>query len=379
MKLNFYYLLLLSFAFSTSALAEEQFMSINEYINNYKDIAIAEMERTGIPASIKMGQAILESNHGNSELSKNSKNHFGIKCKKEWRGKKYFHKDDDRNKRGKLIKSCFRVYDSVMDSYIDHSNFLMTRDRYAGLFKYSRTDYKNWAHEIKNSGYATAKHYATKLISIIEQNELYVLDFQQSNPALAKSYSTSTQLYQYQLQLSKKAKTIIQNMDYLVAKPILPLIIENTVIIPNFDERLYGYSYFPERHDFNGIFLNNGLRTTVLKDGQSLQSIAKLHKIPLSKLQKYNDLNANQKLLRGQYIYLMVKPDECSKTLQHTTKKGETLYVVAQLYGVSYEALKIRNRLTSNKLKEGTIIKLSGKRIKSKPKQPYSVKKIKRK
>jgi LysM repeat protein/predicted transposase YbfD/YdcC len=353
--------------------ANEQFMSINEYINQYKNIAIAEMERTGIPASIKIGQAILESNHGNSKLSRNSNNHFGIKCKKEWRGKKYFHKDDDRDRRGRLIKSCFRVYDNVIDSYIDHSNFLLTRDRYAGLFKLSRTDYKAWAYELKKSGYATAKHYATKLISIIEKNELYILDFQASNPAIAKSYSTSTQLYQYQLQQSKNAKLTIKNLSFLPTKPLKPLINTNQSDIPDLGERLYGVSYFPKRHNINGVFLNNGLRALALPDGYSLKDISKYHKVDVSKLLKYNDLSPNQLLLRGQYIYLMPKETEYKSKTFHEVKAGETLYIVSQLYGVDYEALRIRNRLNNGNLKPGMKIKLNGKKVKPKS---YSVKKV---
>ncbi len=382
MKLNIYLSLIFA-AFVVGLHAEEQFMSINEYINNYKNIAIAEMERTGIPASIKMGQAILESNHGNSQLSRNSNNHFGIKCKKEWTGKKYFHKDDDRDKRGKLIKSCFRVYDNVVDSYIDHSNFLMTRERYAGLFDLSRTDYKNWANELKNSGYATAKHYATKLISIIEENELYILDFQQSNPALTKSYSTSTQLYQYQLQQSKKAQKVIESTQRLQMKPLLPLIFiaeyQRPDLCEDLSEEFYGKSYFPNPHHYNGVFLNNGLRTVVLQDGQSLKDIARFYKVSEKKLLKYNDLTANQKLLRGQYIYLMPKLKESKKDEFHEVKEGETLYIIAQLYGVSYKSLAARNRLTASEVETGMRIKLHGTTSKAKTPPSYSVKKVIRK
>ena len=113
-----------------------------QYINTYKDLAIIEMHRKGIPASIKLAQAILESQSGTSSFASNTNNHFGIKCKSTWGGEKYYHKDDDLNQKGELIPSCFRSYDRVVDSYVDHSNFLAEREYYTQLWLISTTDYK---------------------------------------------------------------------------------------------------------------------------------------------------------------------------------------------------------------------------------------------
>ena len=146
------------------------------YITTYKDVAIAEMNRVGIPASIKLAQAILESNKGQSNLAKQSNNHFGIKCKEYWKGGTYFHKDDDRNEQGQLIKSCFRAYPRVMDSYVDHSNFLKSSPQYWWIFKIDKKDYKRWAEAIQMNGYATDPSYASKMVGIIEKYELNQYD-----------------------------------------------------------------------------------------------------------------------------------------------------------------------------------------------------------
>ena len=151
------------------ALFAQQRQSREEYIERYKAIAVAHMERYGIPASITMAQGILESDSGNSNLARKSNNHFGIKCKKDWTGERVYHNDDAPNE-------CFRKYDSVEDSYLDHAEFLDKSPRYDSLFAYSATDYRSWARGLKAAGYATAKDYAERLIKLIEDNKLYLLD-----------------------------------------------------------------------------------------------------------------------------------------------------------------------------------------------------------
>ncbi len=150
------------------------------YIDQYKDLAVAEMYRSGIPASIILAQGILESSNGNSTLATSSNNHFGIKCKSYWKGATYYHKDDDLDKNGKLMDSCFRAYETVIDSYVDHSNFLMYTAHYSVLFQYDRTDYFNWATGLKACGYATDKAYAQKLIDKIELYDLHTFDLWQN-------------------------------------------------------------------------------------------------------------------------------------------------------------------------------------------------------
>lgn len=130
------------------------------YIDKYKDLAIEQMKRYRIPASITLAQALLESGAGKSELARRSNNHFGIKCH-NWDGKRTYYDDDAKDE-------CFRVYKNVMDSYEDHSIFLATKERYAFLFNFDQTDYVSWARGLKRAGYATSPTYADKLIEIIE-------------------------------------------------------------------------------------------------------------------------------------------------------------------------------------------------------------------
>ena len=142
---------------------------INRYIKLYAPIARKQMKVYKIPASITMAQGILESGHGESTLATKGNNHFGIKCHRDWNGKKIFHDDDEENE-------CFRSYRNPVKSYKDHSLFLVNRDRYRFLFDLNRKDYKSWAEGLKKAGYATDPEYAKKLISLIERFNLTRLD-----------------------------------------------------------------------------------------------------------------------------------------------------------------------------------------------------------
>ncbi len=158
----------------SSTLAVSEFPVIS-YVEQYKDIAISEMQRTGIPASITLAQAVVESRYGTSTLAKQSNNHFGIKCKGDWKGKSVYHKDDDYQN-GQLIHSCFRGYDDPVQSYYDHSDFLLENQRYQVLFQLSKNDYQGWARGLKKCGYATAPNYANALIETIEKYQLFLYD-----------------------------------------------------------------------------------------------------------------------------------------------------------------------------------------------------------
>ena len=149
------------------------------YIQKYKDVAIAEMNRSGIPASIIMAQALLESGSGLSEVARKANNHFGIKCTSQWTGATFRKKDDDRNSTGSIVESCFRRYNDVAESYADHGDFI--RDprssyRYGFLFNLDRTDYKSWARGLQSAGYATSTEYSNRLIALIERLQLYQYD-----------------------------------------------------------------------------------------------------------------------------------------------------------------------------------------------------------
>ena len=151
------------------------------YIESFKTLAIQEMERTGIPASITLAQGILESAWGKGVLARSSNNHFGIKCKSDWLGSTFYLEDDDFNAEGKLIQSCFRGYETVEASYIDHSDFLVNNKRYALLFALNPTDYVGWARGLQTCGYATDPQYAEKLIRKIEEYALFQYDLNQES------------------------------------------------------------------------------------------------------------------------------------------------------------------------------------------------------
>jgi flagellum-specific peptidoglycan hydrolase FlgJ len=158
----------------------------NEYVESHNELAVIEMYRTGVPASITLAQALHESNYGQSRLASEAKNHFGIKCKAYWTGETFYHKDDDFDNKGNLINSCFRKYDMVLFSYIDHSNFLVERKNYASLFDYDNTDYESWAYGLKRCGYATDPNYAEKLINIVLRYNLNQYDFSENPMDVAK-------------------------------------------------------------------------------------------------------------------------------------------------------------------------------------------------
>ncbi|MBE6225039.1 MAG: LysM peptidoglycan-binding domain-containing protein [Bacteroidales bacterium] len=178
-----------------------QRLTRQQYIDKYKDIAIKQMHKHKIPASIILAQACLESNNGNSTLAVKANNHFGIKCHDGWKGKKIRQNDDKR-------RECFRKYDKAIDSFTDHSLFLTTRPRYNSLFDLPITDYKSWAHGLKAAGYATNRKYASLLIDIIEEFELYKYDTGEAydkSKAGSKAAKRAAKLQAKRQKLEKKA------------------------------------------------------------------------------------------------------------------------------------------------------------------------------
>jgi flagellum-specific peptidoglycan hydrolase FlgJ len=165
MRLSFSALILLPFFISAQPPRIQHF----EYIDQFADEAVNQMSRFHIPASVILAQAIFESGAGQSELAQRSNNHFGIKCHGQWSGDTVVKHDD-------ALNECFRKYESVLDSYTDHSIFIATRKWYTQLFSIPLTDYRGWCRGLKAAGYATFPNYADELIHIIEENRLYELD-----------------------------------------------------------------------------------------------------------------------------------------------------------------------------------------------------------
>lgn len=315
------------------------------YIALYKDIAIAEMQRSGVPASITLAQGILESSYGESDLCKSSNNHFGIKCKTEWTGEKVYHDDDTK-------QECFRSYPSAAESYKDHSNFLRTRNWYDFLFKLDPTDYVSWAKGLKKAGYATEKDYPQKLIKVINDYNLnqYTLiamnRLPNSNQTLASTakeeiYEDTTMAPELVIKISSKQlkenqqkraeglpedSVIIINPNATAAKPVV-------------EKKKTNY---PE-----GIFTINHSKVIYAKEGTSLLSLAKQYDISLAKLIEFNDMEEEEILASDKLIFIEKKLTK-GATDFHIVKPNETLYDICQTEGVRLDKLAEYNGIKKN-------------------------------
>ncbi len=280
------------------------------YIDKYKDIAIAEMERAGIPASIKLAQGLLESGAGSSTLAKRANNHFGIKCGSQWKGKTYYKEDDDYDADGKLIKSCFRSYRNADASYIAHSEFLRDPNknyRYGFLFRLDPRDYKAWAKGLKKAGYATSPTYATNLINIIERHKLNRFD------------------------------------------RMLPGTIEDAG---------------PPEELALGIQRVNDVKMVLATGGETPSDIALRTGVSISRILKYNErINGpNQELRKNERVFLQRKRANFrGKKKFHYVKGSESMFTIAQRYGLRLDKLYRKNRMSAGQEPApGSQIKIRG-------------------
>ena len=265
-----------------------------EYIDQYRDWAIDEMKRSGIPASVTLAQGMLESNNGNSTLATRGNNHFGIKCH-DWKGKSIRQDDDKRNE-------CFRKYKSVRDSYIDHSNFLMNSPRYSFLFELDQTDYKGWAKGLKKAGYATSPTYASALIRIIEENELDQFD--------------SGKI--------RRRRT------------------DDTETIPEVTD----IDGFEIEIDHRKILMRNRIDYIIVKAEDTYQSLTRELEMMPYELAQYNEIPRDSKLEKGQVLYLQPKRGKASVEFSyHTVEASETMYDISQMYGIKLKKLYRLNLL----------------------------------
>jgi LysM repeat protein len=302
--------------FSLSALAQTgRKMTRSEYIETYKDLAMREMERTGIPASITLAQGAFESGDGNSTLAREGNNHFGIKCH-DWTGKKIYHDDDVKN-------DCFRKYKSVEESYRDNSDFLKTHPRYKFLFDLGKDDYKAWAKGLKDAGYATNPSYSQQLIKVIEDFKLYQYDHTvtagiEGKPGVTKSYETT--------------------------------------------------KYAGGRKKYN----NNRVKNVIAREGDNFNSLSEELDLLSWQLPKYNDLPEEYVFKEGQKVYLQPKRNRAEVGNQvHIVKEGETLQSISQLYAMKIDKLAARNLLNvTDTLKAGDELLL---RKRKKGERPHPV------
>ena len=302
------YKIIIAILFSAISLtAFAQRISIEEYIEQFKDIAISEMKRSGVPASITLAQGILESENGNSELVKKSNNHFGIKCKSTWGGGSVTHDDD-------ATGECFRAYTSAGESYRDHSDFLKFNKRYSSLFSLDPIDYAGWARGLKKAGYATNPRYPELLIKYIEEYNL-------------QQYSL--------IALNEMPKQDIAKADEI--KTVLPVetidekqiqVNDNAVVSP----------------DTEKIISINNTKCVFVKKGASLLVIANKYNVGLHKLMEFNDMTEEGILGKDQYIYLQKKP-KTGGTEFYIVQPGETVYDVAQKGCIQLKCLLEYNSL----------------------------------
>lgn len=263
-----------------------------QYINQYKDIAIEQMQQWHIPASITLAQGIIESGAGRSELAVKGNNHFGIKCN-GWTGRKVYHDDDERNE-------CFRAYSSPFESYEDHSRFLARGQRYRSLFQLKITDYKGWANGLKAAGYATNPKYAQMLIDMIQLYKLY-------------EYDTATSYDKFMAQHTKD-----QRIDGQLLHPI----------------KIFNKNYY-----------------LVAREGDTFRKIGEEIGVSYKKIAKYNERDKNDPLTPGEIVWLK-KKQKCApkdyKGRLHYVRQGESMYSIAQKYGIRLKSLYKMNRLSAD-------------------------------
>lgn len=311
------------FLVSATALNAQRRLTAEEYIEKYKELAIIEQEIFGIPASVKMGQALLESDCGNSRLATLGNNHFGIKCKKEWTGETILHDDD-------ALQECFRKYPSTEQSFRDHSEFLENSLRYQSLFLLEPTDYKGWARGLKDAGYATNPKYAELLIGMIERYELYALDAMDPGPDLA-----------------------IRN----TAQPPVPQKEEDNaparIDIDN-------YAVSVSKAGGHQVFYNNGSEFVTARYGETYEAIAASTGVAAAKLRKFNDAAAGYQPDEGEQVYIRAKKNKANNgKMIHLAKRNESLRHVSQMFGIKLVRLARLNRMDADsRLSDGQQIRL---------------------
>lgn len=315
--MRFGFIILLVFSLTAHAQKEKT----EAYIARYKEVAIQEMIRSGVPASITLAQGILESQSGESDLVKRSNNHFGIKCKPEWTGPRTYHDDDEKGE-------CFRVYDSPENSFKDHSDFLRTRAHYAFLFKLNPTDYEGWANGLKKAGYATSPTYPAKLIKLINDYQLqqYTTDAltRISHP---KIQAPETKVTPVVTTTAPSISTEKEEPTTTIETPIKNTSTNTPVISTPFEI--------------------NATKVVLVPAGTSLLALANKYEIAYSRLLNFNDMDEVDILEKDQLVYLEKKQKK-GITDFHEVKAGETLFSIAQANAIRIESLLLYNNLTKD-------------------------------
>lgn len=294
------------------------------YVEQYKALAIDHMQRYRIPASITLAQGLLESAAGQSFLARTANNHFGIKAGTDWTGPVVIKHDDSPDEK-------FRKYNSVAESYEDHSLFLQ-KPRYGALYQLPLTDYRGWAHTLKQCGYATNPRYADNLISIIERYNLMQYDQQQS-VSYAQNFST-----QNQSRMSRHKQRKLRTLKLGTWEVEAPTAEQRTLEIQE--------SYLLSHH----IGKNNGVFYIIVQPGDNLKSIAKATGKDSRKIRRYNHIPRGADVYEGQIIYLGKKPESnfTMRNHPHEVQIGESLYDISQRYGIRIQSLYKMNDLSND-------------------------------
>lgn len=307
-----FFLLFTGVAFSASPGDARQ--ARETYIAKYREDAIREMKKSGVPASITLAQGCLESSDGNSPLAQEANNHFGIKCA-NWDGPGFYQDDDAPNE-------CFRKYKSAYESYADHSEFLKTRPRYASLFELESTDYKGWAHGLKRAGYATDPNYAHRLIKIIEEYNLHQYDI-----------------------AGASADAPIASADKQPIPTPTKRHVSGRVFVPATEP----VNVFSDRkaQTINGTFY------IVARRGDTFKSLSEELQLGYWQLPKYNELPMNATLKEGQIIFITPKQRNATERT-YVVKSGDTIHSISQQLAVKSKFICKYNQLQENQqLREG--------------------------
>ena len=349
------------------------------YVTQYKAIAMKEMKRTGVPASITLAQAILESKSGESDLAKKHNNHFGIKCKSDWTGAKTYQDDDAK-------QECFRVYEAAELSFKDHSNFLKNRPNYVNLFLLDPVDDTAWAYGLKKAGYATDSEYPKKLLKIIDDYELAQYNFPElaneidleeeastkvladtpvktlnkplgiaqmnSNESLAPlpSKSLPTQPLPT-VQKDTTKKEVITTVQTTQTAPVKIDTVKESIMNPTAISKQPKYNYPEDRFRINQVPVILG------KENMSFIEIALKYNVALYKLFEYNEIKPSNLLDKDQLIFLAPKK-KTGATSFHIVKYNTSLHEISQLEGMQLSALKLYNPQLTDPIKEGTQVLL---------------------
>jgi LysM repeat protein len=354
--------LILSFLFIKNIVS--QTITVKQYIDTFKNIAMKEMLEYKIPASITLAQGLLESGSGNSRLAKQGNNHFGIKCKKDWAACTILEDDD-------ALQECFRCYAKAEDSYKDHSRFLMDNKRYSALFLLDLSDYKSWAKGLLSAGYATNQKYADLLISTIERNKLMLFD----SMVLAGYNPYSTQIpANIDIVYNKVPSTVVQQ------NQTVDKIANTNNKTVNKIAKYNDLSFHSSIEPGDVLYLKPKKRKASVsshevKEGESRWEISQKYAIRISSLYTKNLMQAGSEPKVGVVLNLQRKatsmPDTLStienkgesvKYIIHFVSLGETLYSISQKYNIPLEDIKSKNGLVSDQISLGMELKIENRK-----------------